>query len=390
MAAHALLGPSGASRWLACTPSARLETQFPDKNSTYAQEGSVAHNLGELKLQEYLKLVSKTAFNRDLKKIKASEYYNQAMNEYTDDYKVYCIEAFNDAQEKTKDAQIYLEVRLDLAKWIPGGFGTGDCVIIADGTLHVIDLKYGTGVPVSSENNKQMMLYGLAAYNQYEMLYDIDTIRMTIFQPRISNVSTWEISVADLLNWVDSELVPKAQMAWKGEGEYVAGSHCQFCRAKTICRAHTEMQMQLARHDFKAPPLLEPEEVAEILEKGSSFKSWVEEVSNYALEQAVNFQKEWPGFKLVSGRSVRVITDQDKAAEVLTKEGFKEDEIWKPKALQGITNLEKVIGKKTLPTLLGDLIEKPDGKPTLVPESDKRPALDSNAAAQKEFEGVVA
>lgn len=389
MAAHALLGPSGASRWMACTPSARLEAEFPDKSSSYAQEGSLAHNLGELKLQEYLKLISKTLFNRKFKSVKANNLYNQAMNEYTDDYKVYCIESFTEAQTLTPDAQIFLEARLDLSKWIPGGFGTGDCVIIADGTLHIIDLKYGMGVPVSSVENKQMMLYGLAAYHLYDMLYDIKTIRMTIFQPRISNISTWEISVEDLLSWTEDELVPKALMAWEGIGDFVAGSHCQFCRAKPMCKAHADMQMELARHDFGSPVLLTDEEVAEILEKGSSFKSWVEEVSTYALDQAVNKQKEWPGFKVVAGRSNRTILEADKAAKALEKEGFKEDEIWKPKALLGITALENIIGKKTLPTLLGELITKPDGKPTLVPESDKRPALDSAAAAAKEFESIT-
>lgn len=385
MSAHAVLSPSGAHRWLSCTRSARLEQQFPDKAGKVAEEGTLAHSLGELILKYKLKRISKQIYQRDLKKIEANELFDHGMMEHAESYSVFVLERFYEAQSHTKDAVIYLEHKLDLREYVEEGFGTGDCVIIADGTMEIIDLKYGKGVLVSAENNKQMMLYALGALKDFDFVYDIDTVRMTIFQPRIDNFSSYEIKVVDLLTWAEVDLKPKAKLAFAGEGEFVPGTHCQFCKAKALCKANADYNLELARHDFAVPELLSDEDISDILERADLFTKWLKGVLDHALSEAVLNGKKWPGFKLVEGRSNRAYSDQSLVATKLLEAGFVKEIIYKDPELHGITEMTKRLGKKTFETLLTDLIIKPQGKPTLAPLSDKREELNSVDAAQKDF-----
>jgi len=372
---HAILSPSSASRWLACTPSARLEQQFPDTSGDAAKEGTVAHTLGELLLREFLGLVSKPIFNRELFEIKQSEYYSDAMHEYAEDYKAFVLERFSEAKSRTSDAVLFLEHRLDMTEYVPEGFGTGDTVIVADGTLDIIDLKYGKGVLVSAIENKQMMLYALGALKDFSFLYDIHTVRMTIYQPRLDNFSTFEMSVSELYKWAESELKEKAQLAFEGKGEQVPGKHCGFCKVKPRCKALADYNLELAKHDFAAPLLLEDSAISVILSKLDLLTDWAGAIKKHALDQALQ-GKKWEGFKLVEGRSVRKFTNEDEAAKTLIKAGWPEDSIYNKKIV-GIGAIEKLIGKKGVEEKLGKFIEKPAGAPTLVPSTDKRPEFNS-------------
>lgn len=384
MSAHALLSPSGAERWLNCTPSARLEEQFPDTSGEAAKEGTLAHSLGELLIKQKLKLVSKVTFNRDLKTIQANRLYDNAMYEHAEAYAVFVMEQYAEALAHTKDAKLFLEEKIDLTDFVPEGFGTGDSFVIADHLMSFTDLKYGKGVPVSVLNNKQMMLYALGALRKFEMLYDIQRVRMTIFQPRLDNISTWELSVADLMQWAETELKPKAALAFEGQGEFAPGAHCKFCKAKALCKANADHNMELAKYDFKSETLLTDTEIADILSRVDDYISWIKAVEEHALIQAVNHGKKWPGFKLMEGRSNRQYADAAQVADTLTKAGFAEDLIYK-KELLGITAMEKAIGKGSFAQHLAGLIIKPPGKPTLVDESDKRPEYHSAEAAAVDF-----
>jgi len=381
---HAVLSPSGASRWLNCTPSARLEQNFPDSSGEAAKEGSLAHELGELMLKLYLQLISRKDYDLTLKVIESSKYYNADMWEYAGNYASFVIETFEAAKAITKDAVIQIEAQLNLTDYVPEGFGTGDAVIIADGTMHVIDLKYGKGVNVSCENNKQMMLYALGGLRDFDFMYSIDTVCMTIYQPRMDNISTFEMSVKDLQTWAENFLKPLAKLAFEGAGVFKVGDHCRFCRAKAVCKANANENLELAKYDFAESILLNDTEVSDILSRASAFKAWITSVEEMALTEAVERGKNWPGYKLVEGRSNRVYSDEDKVAKALVKEGFKEADIYTKKIL-GITAMEKAITKKTFESVLGELIIKPAGKPTLVVESDKRAAWNSAESAKNDF-----
>lgn len=377
MIKHALLSASSAHRWLNCTPSARLTEHIEDTQSVYAAEGNLAHDLAELELKFQLKLITKNTYNKELKKIKANELYSEEMPDEVEKYTDFVFERLTEAQSHTADALIFLEQRLDFSKWVPEGFGTGDCIIIADGTMEVIDLKYGKGVEVSAENNPQMMLYALGALEEYGFIYDINSVRMTIAQPRLNNFSTWEISVNNLLAWAEGELKEKAQAAWEGAGEFVAGDWCMFCKVKATCKARAEAILAISeQYQEQDPRLLTIEEIAEILHKAEEIQSWAKDIQGYALEQARDYGVKFPGWKLVEGRSNRKYTDEDEVATVLINEGFTEEEIY-IKKLKSITDMEKTLGKKRFNTLLKDFIIKPPGKPTLVVESDKRPEINS-------------
>jgi hypothetical protein len=373
MGDHALLSASGSERWLTCTPSARYEENFPESTSPYAEEGTAAHLLASATLTED---------KEDLAKAQASEYYNQEMQEAADLFCEIVTEKFTEAQERTTDAVLMVEERLDFSDWVPEGFGTGDAVIISDGMIEVIDFKYGQGVPVSAEGNDQLRLYGLGAYGDYGLLYDIRTVKMTIIQPRLDSVSTCELLVEDLLEWAETVVKPKAELAFEGVGDYVPGSHCQFCRGRKLCKTRAEENQKTAKYDFAHPNMLLPEAVADILTRIDELTSWVADVKSYALEQAQKGIK-WPGFKLVEGRSNRKYTDTDKVADKLVKSGIEEPLIYKPRELLGITAMEKLLGKKQFTSLLKAYIEKPPGAPTLVPESDKRPEI--KTSAQSDF-----
>lgn len=385
---HAVLSPSGASRWLSCTPSARLEQQFPDNAGAAASEGTLAHSLGELIIRFRTGAVKKTAYTKKLAEIQADDQYENAMLEYAEGYAVFVLEQFNEAKSHTKDAILFLEQKLNLTDYVPDGFGTGDVLIIADRVLTIIDLKYGKGVPVSADNNKQMMLYSLGALREFDYMYDIQAVRMIIYQPRLDSISTFEMPVPELRQWAEEELKPRATMAFAGEGEYQPGPHCRFCKAKAVCRANAEMNLDIARYEFKDAALLDDTEIADILTRADAFKKWLGAVEEHALFEAVNNDKKWPGYKLVEGRSNRMYADETRVANALTAAGWKEEIIYTKKLL-GITAMEKELGKPVFEKTLEGLIIKPPGKPALVPASDKRPEYHSSDAAKLDFTDII-
>lgn len=382
MAAHALLSASGAYRWLNCTPSARLTEKMEDTTSTYAEEGTLAHSLGELLLKKELKLITPKKFNQELKTIREHPMFFPDMEEEVEEYANYVMEAYNAALAKTKDALIFLEEQLDYSSYVPDGFGTGDCIIIADGEMEIIDLKFGKGVEVSPIDNPQLKLYALGAYEKYGFIYGIDKIKMTIAQVRLNNISSWDINVNMLEEWAEKILKPKAQLAFEGKGELAPGPWCGFCKAKVTCKARAGYNLGLYLYYNQDPNLLSIEEIAGILGQVDDVIKWANDIKEFALEEALKGVK-FPGWKLVEGRSNRKITDEATLAAILIKEGYQEEQIYKPKMLENITTLEKLVGKKKFAELAGNLIEKPPGKPTLVTEDDKRPELDS---AESEFD----
>lgn len=373
MGRHALLSASSSKRWLNCTPSARLEEQFGREDAgPYAEEGTAAHALAEHKVKKCLRRRSKRP---------VSDYQCDEMEECTDGYASYVMEQVELAKQDCKDPIVSIEQRLDYSAYVPEGFGTGDLLIVADKTLTVIDLKYGKGVAVDAEWNPQMMLYGLGALELFDAIYDIDTVRMTIYQPRLESVSTWEISVSDLMEWVETELKPKAQLAIHGEGEFHCGSWCRFCKAKNTCRARAEEYLRLAQMEFKPPALLSDEEIAEVLKVADELAKWSADVYAFATDEAITHGKKWTGFKLVEGRSNRKYTDEEEVAEAAKAAGY--TDIYK-KSLVGITEMEKLMGKKKFAEVLGKLVYKPQGKITLVTESDKRQEIQT-ATAEADF-----
>ncbi|MED4082041.1 DUF2800 domain-containing protein [Halalkalibacterium halodurans] len=383
---HAKLSASGSSRWLKCTPSVQLEEEFEETTSVFAEEGTAAHELSELFLQLHFEQINKRTFTRRYNKFKKENgYYSEGMEEYVKTYVEVVVERANETFATSPDAQVLLEQQLDFSQWVPEGFGTGDVLIIGDGTLEVVDLKYGKGVPVSAEGNSQMRLYALGALDQYGFLYDIERVRMTIVQPRLDNISTDEVSSDNLLKWAEEEVKPKALMAWNGDGEFVAGDHCRFCRAKAVCKARADHNLKMAMYDFRSPDLLTHEEIGQILHKAEELKRWAKDVQDYALVQAEEHGAKFSGWKLVEGRSNRKYTDEKAVKDRLLSSGYVEDEIFKPREVLGISAMEKTIGKKKFAELLEGLVIKPSGKPTLVPESDKRPELNSIDSAIEDF-----
>lgn len=368
MSNHAVLSASGSHRWLHCLPSARLELEFENKESNAAAEGTAAHALCEHKLRKALHMRSKRP---------VSDYNTDEMEEHSDAYVQFIMEQLEEAKQSCKDPLVLIEQRLDFSCYVPQGFGTGDCIIIADKKLHIIDFKYGMGVLVDVVENPQMKLYSLGALEIYDSLYDIEEVSMTIFQPRRENVSTWTISVDELNDWAENELKPKAQKAYDGEGEYLPGEWCTFCRAAVKCRARAEEKLKLAESEFKMPPLLTDYEIEEVLSKLSNLTKWANEIIAYATDAAINHGKEWHGFKVVESRSVRKYKDEDAVAETAKANGYKD--IFR-QSLITLTEMQKLMGKTKFQEILGGLIYKPSGKPTLVPTSDKRPAMNvSNA-----------
>ncbi len=383
--AHAILSASGSSRWLACPPSARLEEKEPDKTSIHAEEGTLAHEVCELMVRYNAGEIKKPTYTRRLNKLKKHKLFANDMIDYCTTYAEIVREKYLTAKKHTPDVQLRVEQRLDFSNIVPDGFGTVDALIIADGIIEVIDFKYGKGVEVSAVDNSQMKLYGLGAINEYEMLYDIQEVHLSIVQPRLDNFSEFIITLDDLCQWGD-EVKGIAEVAYKGEGEFKAGKHCTFCKVKAKCKAQAEEQLEIAKYDFKDSTFLTDEDISDILARSAGLKKWLKAVEEYALDQAVNHGQNYPGYKIVAGRSTRQFTDQDKVKETLLLEGFEEPLIYKPKEMLGITALEKLVGKKEFSSILGNLIIKPEGKPTLVPESDKRLALNSIEEAKRDFQ----
>lgn len=365
MGKHALLSASSSHRWLNCSPSARLSENYPDKSSDFAAEGTDAHSLCEFRLREALGLDAKNP-------IPNLTWYNEEMESCASDYVSYILELIAEAKKTCADPIVLIEQRLDYSRYVDSGFGTGDCVIVSDDTLHVVDYKHGKGVEVDANQNSQLMLYGLGALELFDGIYDINTISMTVYQPRRSNISTYTISKQELLDWVNEVLIPTAELAFNGDGEFHCGEWCLFCKTKADCRERAEVNLEMARHDFKLPPLLTDDEVEEILGKVDELISWANDIKAYALQSAIS-GKEWSGYKLVEGRSNRKYTDEKAVASVVQSAGFDPYE----KKLLGITEMQKTLGKDKFEELLGVFIYKPQGKPTIVPASDKRQPINT-------------
>ena len=367
MAKHAFLSASASHRWLNCPPSAKLSEGIPDKSSPYAQEGTDCHALCAY-------LVEKALGRKTEDPTESLTYYNAEMQSCAEEYCSYVMEQLEAAKKYCTDPMVFIEQRLDFSRYVENGFGTGDCIIVADQVLQIIDYKHGLGILVEAEQNSQMMCYALGALEAFDDLYDIDRITMTIFQPRRDNISTWSCSKKDLLSWAEEVLKPTAALAYEGKGEFKAGGHCQFCNAKATCRKRAEYNLELAKYDFAMPDTLNEMEIAAILPKIDQLISWGNDLKDYALVQA-QAGTHYEGFKVVEGRSNRKYTDEDQVASTVSAAGFDPYE----KKLLGVTAMSSLLGKKKFEDLLGGLIYKPPGKPTLVPESDKRPAMNTAA-----------
>lgn len=372
MGTHALLSPSAAHRWMNCPPSACLEREFPSSSSEVAAEGTAAHALCEHKLRKLLKLRSKRPH---------SDFEDDEMDRCSDDY----VSFVQEQMGEIPSPMVLVEQRLDLTRYVPEAFGTADCIIVGGDRLHIVDFKYGMGVLVEAEHNPQMMLYALGALELLDGIYDIQKISVSIFQPRRENVCTWSLPKEDILRWARDDLVEKARLAYAGEGEYCAGEWCTFCRASVRCRARAEEKLRLAKEEFKYPPLITDEEIEDVLGEIPELIKWANAILAYATDAAVNHGKEWTGFKIVEGRSVRRYKDEDAVAREAESAGY--TDIFDRKLIS-LTQMEKLMGKKAFTDILGGLIEKPPGKPTLVPLSDKRPAIHTGNV-RSEFKAIT-
>ena len=367
---HAVLSASSSERWLNCPPSARLCEAYEDKGSDYAAEGTDAHSLCEFRLKQALGIPADDP-------IENLSWYNEEMEDCAAGYAAYVSELLETAKQTCADPVVMIEQRVDFSRWVKEGFGTADCIVIADGVLNICDYKNGQGCLVLADRNPQMMLYALGALEIFDGIYDIDTVRMTIYQPRKSNISVYEMDKADLYEWANSELTQKAQLAYEGQGSFSCGEWCRFCKAKAECRERAEANLALARYEFQTPALLADEEIADILGKVDALTAWASDVKEYALQQAIS-GTAFPGWKLVEGRSNRKYTSEAAVAAAVEGAGFNPYE----KKLLGITAMQKLLGKSRFEELLAPYIEKPQGRPTLVRSSDKRPEWNT---AKNEF-----
>lgn len=366
MSKHALLSASSSHRWLHCPPSARLTENYDDLGSNFAAEGTDAHLLCEYKLR--------CALGKELSlvtDIRATlSYYSEEMENCTEDYTAFILELVETAKQASKDHMILIEQRLDFCRYVMDGFGTADCLIVTDDVLDIVDFKYGCGVLVEVDHNPQLMLYALGALEMLDGIYDITTTRMTVFQPRRNNICTFVMSKDDLYRWAKETLKPAADLAFTGQGEFSCGEWCQFCKAKYSCRTRTEFNMALAAYDFQLPPLMDDEEIGCLLGKLDDLIAWATDIKDYALKAAVS-GKHWTGWKLVESRTNRRYISDVLAADRVKAAGLDPFE----HKIMGITAMSDMLGTKRFQELLGDLVERPQGKPTLVPDTDKRPAI---------------
>ena len=372
---HARFSPSAANRRIHCPPSLLLEEQFEEGESVYAAEGTAGHSLAEHLVRKYLKLRTKRP---------TSEYYTDELVSAVDEYVSFVIAEIEEARRVCKQPIILVEQRVDASEYVDNCFGTADMVIITDKMAHIIDLKLGKGVEVHAEENPQLMIYGLGVLHMAEALYDIETVRMTIFQPRLFNSSTWDVSPDYLKRWGDEVLRPAGAKALIGAGEFEAGTWCRFCRARNQCRARAAHFLEMAQMEFRQPALLSDEEIAEIISKADELSKWAADVYAFAQDQAINHDKHWPGYKVVEARSNRKFTSDEEVIEAAQQAGYKD--IFK-RSLIGITEMERLMGKENFNTILGRLVYKPKGKLTLVPDTDKREAISTSSAAA-DFEEV--
>jgi hypothetical protein len=356
-----------------------LEEQFPEgEGSTYAAEGTAGHALAEHLLRKHLKQRTKRP---------VSEFFTDEVLEAVDEYVAFVIGEIEDARRACAHPILQVEQRLDASCYVAGCFGTADMVIITDKVAHIIDLKLGKGVEVNAEDNPQLMIYGLGVLDIGETLYDIETVRMTIFQPRLHNCSTWDVSPDFLRRWGEEVLRPAGAQALTGAGEFASGSWCRFCRAQRQCRCRAESFLELARMEFRKPPLLSDEEIAQVLAKADALSRWADDVYAFAQDEAIIHGKQWPGYKLVEGRSNRRYTSEDEVIRAAQAAGY--TDIFKQPALIGITEMTSLMGRENFKRILGDLVYKPQGKLTLAPDSDRREPI-TKTSAQTDFTEVTA
>lgn len=390
---HALLSASNSHKWLVCTPSVRLEEQFENKTSDYMEEGTLAHGIAELKARNYfLEPMTKRKFNSEMKKLQQNKFYSEEMQGYTDSYIDYLKEK---ALKSGIRPSVSIEVKVDYSRFAKEGFGTADCVMLVEEDLYIIDFKYGKGVPVYADNNPQLKLYALGAVDKYSFIYPIKNIHLCIFQPRLDSISEYDLTKDELLNWGKNVVIPAAEKAYLGVGDYVPGEHCKFCKAKGCCVARAEKNLK-AIEDFKpvdynknekkysldrvAKGILENNEIGVILDQISDVDSWIKDLKTYALNCILKGD-EIKGWKAVEGKSNRIINDIDKAFKIIVDYGFDEAMLYEKKPLS-ITELEKLLTKKKFNELIGDYIEKPKGAPTLAPETDKRESYKKSSAKE--------
>lgn len=374
---HALLSASGAYRWLACPPSARLEQKFeetsPETSSVYADEGTLAHELSELFLRNFFKDISQKVYDEERSKLIKSPLYTSEMDYEVEKYTTFVIEEFDNSKKITPDAKLLIEKRFDFSHIIEQGFGTGDTCILSDRKFSIIDLKYGKGIKVDAKDNPQLMLYALGAIREFDILYDFEEVELIIVQPRLDHVSRWTIKLDKLQEWAEKVVKPIAEKASQGKGLQKAGDHCKFCKVKAMCATLAAKNVALAKHEFKDPHLLTEKQLLDVYKQQPMLVDWVNSVADYLLSEALK-GKKWEGYKLVEGKSNRRWLEENKVIEVLKKAEFDPTKFMVTK-LAGITDIEQLVGKKEFSTILGDLVVKPQGKPTLVPDSDKRPAM---------------
>jgi len=352
-----------------------LEEQFQDEESPYAAEGAAGHAMAEHLIKKYLKQRTRRP---------VSDYYSDELLEAVDEYVSFVQGEIEEARRACKDPVFTVEQRVDVSEYVEGCFGTADMVIVTDSYIHIIDLKLGRGVQVFAEENEQLMIYGLGVLSKAELLYDPKVVRLTIFQPRLNHCSTWEISPEELKKWGEDILRPRGAMALMGAGEFAAGSWCRFCKARNQCRARGEEFLKLAQMEFRQPALLDDEEIAEVLRRSDELAKWAADVYAFAQDEAIVHGKQWPGYKLVEGRTARKYTSDEDVAAVAQANGY--TDIFK-KSLIGIGDMERLMGKDEFKRLLGPFVFKPAGKLTLVPQSDKRQEIKKDTASA-EFQEV--
>ena len=378
---HAKLSSSASKRWLGCPGSVKLSEHYPNGSSIYADEGTIAHGVAEGMISKDDKLVQKY-------EVEADKFYGEhpelngtflEMKMILQPYVDYVFEEYAEQVHEDEAAQLMTEERVDLTEYIPGGFGTSDVVILRQGRLHIINLKYGKGVAVSAEDNPQLKLYALGTLARFDMLYDIEDVVMTIYQPRLDNVSTDTIKAKDLYTWGEEVIKPGAQLALSEDAPVHAGDWCQFCPARYDCKERARDAMELQK--YLGQMVLSPEEIAEILGKIDRLTKFAEDIKDSALTKALDGE-EIPGWKVVEGRSIRkYVGSEEEIVRQCEGAGYDQALLYERKLLT-ITNMEKLMGKKQFAEVLGAYVEKPEGKPTLAPESDKRPAITNNSAAE--------
>ena len=406
MSGHSLLSPSGAKQWIACPPSIRAGEALPDSESEAAREGTLAHEIGETLLLHSLGETTDAAAEKTMSELRKHELFNETMFEHARDYADYCLEVFAEVtalhKEKTKQnpklrTGAWVEQSFDLSLFIPEGRGTGDFTALGGACLHIVDLKYGRGIEVAAENNPQLMSYAMGAYVEHGRSTYLNKVVMHIYQPRLNNISRWEVSDKELTQWATSVLRPAAELAFEGGGEFKAGDHCTFCKVGATCATLAEHNLEIAREifdDFDDPKVkgvkdaatLTPAQIGNILTKAPLLTSWLKKLGALTLQKAIDGQK-FDGLKVVLGRGKREITDWDELVETMRDDFGIPEELLYERKLISLTGIEKMVGKSAFEALAGDLVEKKDGKPTLAPVSDKRKEFKAECAAEVDFDG---